>query len=210
MDRVIKDFNNDVNVIAELFIEFNSYTKNIIRRQELMERRATERVQGEERLREVKIRVNEEVLTRTTQKRIAIGHFVVLLQPWSDFLSFVMLRHNEESEEWEKALSLVDELLWIIEPKLQADDVEQQLQMLNPMLSFIREGFNTIGYDHDKGEKLIEAISALVELAQQNKKAEPAPAPMRDQLEKSPPKKRAPNRRCLWICRKKKPRWLII
>ena len=28
-----------------------------------MERRATERVQGEERLREVKIRVNEEVLT---------------------------------------------------------------------------------------------------------------------------------------------------
>ena len=69
-----------------------------------------------------------------------------------------------------KALSLVDELLWIIEPKLQADDVEQQLQMLNPMLSFIREGFNTIGYDHDKGEKLIEAISALVELAQQNKR----------------------------------------
>lgn len=192
VDRVIKDFNNDVNVIAELFIEFNSYTKNIIRRQELMERRATERVQGEERLREVKIRVNEEVLTRTTQKELPSAILLFLLQPWSDFLSFVMLRHNEESEEWEKALSLVDELLWIIEPKLQADDVEQQLQMLNPMLSFIREGFNTIGYDHDKGEKLIEAISALVELAQQNKKAEPAPAPMRDQLEKIAAEKAGP------------------
>ncbi|HNG59475.1 MAG TPA: DUF1631 family protein, partial [Cellvibrionaceae bacterium] len=115
-----------------------------------------------------------------------------LLQPWSDFLSFVMLRHNEESEEWEKALSLVDELLWIIEPKLQADDVEQQLQMLAPMLSYIREGFNTIGYDHDKGEKLLEAINSLVELAQQNKKAEPAPAPMRDQLEKIAAEKAGP------------------
>lgn len=192
VDRVIKDFNNDVNVIAELFIEFNSYTKNIIRRQELMERRATERVQGEERLREVKIRVNEEVLTRTTQKELPSAILLFLLQPWSDFLSFVMLRHNEESEEWEKALSLVDELLWIIEPKLQADDVEQQLQMLAPMLNYIREGFNTIGYDHDKGEKLLEAISSLVDLAQQNKKAEPAPAPMRDQLEKIAAEKAGP------------------
>jgi hypothetical protein len=132
------------------------------------------------------------VLTRTTQKELPSAILLFLLQPWSDFLSFVMLRHNEESEEWEKALSLVDELLWIIEPKLQADDVEQQLQMQAPMLNYIREGFNTIGYDHDKGEKLLEAISSLVDLAQQNKKAEPAPAPMRDQLEKIAAEKAGP------------------
>jgi hypothetical protein len=184
VERVIKDFRNDPRIITELFIEFNSYTKNIIRRQELMEKRATEKVQGEEKLREVKIRVNEEVLARTTQRELPSAILLFLLQPWSDYLSFVLLRHGEDSDMWDKALSLVDELLWIIEPKNQPDDVEQQGSMLQPMLAQIREGFDTIGYDPDKGDKLADAIASLVDLALQNKRAEPAPAPMRDQLEK--------------------------
>src|SRR5690606_36420979 len=48
VNRILKDFDNDIKVITELLLEFSSYTKNILRRQELMEKRATERAQGEE------------------------------------------------------------------------------------------------------------------------------------------------------------------
>ncbi len=184
VDRVIKDFRNDVHVISELFVEFNSYTKNIIRRQELLERRATEKVQGEEKLHEVKVRVNDEVLSRTTHKELPSAILLFLLQPWSDFLSFVLLRHGDDSEQWQEALGLVDELLWIIEPKTHVDEMHQQAQMLQPMLKRFNDGLDTIGYDQDKGEKLLDALADLVELATQHKKAEPAPAPMREQLEK--------------------------
>ncbi|MCR6652145.1 MAG: DUF1631 domain-containing protein [Cellvibrionaceae bacterium] len=70
VDRVLRDFKNDVRVITELLLEFNTYTKNIVRRQELMEKRAAEKAQGEERLREVKLRVNDEVRRRTDDREL--------------------------------------------------------------------------------------------------------------------------------------------
>lgn len=184
VDRVLRDFKNDVRVITELLLEFNAYTKNIVRRQELMEKRAAEKAQGEERLREVKLRVNEEVRRRTDDKELPSAVLLFALQPWSDYLSFALLRYGEKSEKWANALGVVDDLLWIIEPQTEAGDIERQAELAPGLLRDIETGFETIGYDQTKGKKLLEAISSLIEMAQQSKKAEPAPAPMRDKLEK--------------------------
>jgi len=184
VDRVLRDFKNDVRVIAELLLEFNTYTKNIIRRQELMEKRAAEKAQGEERLREVKLRVNEEVRKRTDDKELPSAVLLFALQPWSDYMSFALLRYGEKSEKWSNALGVVDDVLWVIEPKTEPADLERQAELAPALLRDIETGFETIGYDQTKGKKLLEAISSLIEMAQQKKKAEPAPAPMRDKLEK--------------------------
>lgn len=184
VDRVLRDFKNDVRVITELLLEFNSYTKNIVRRQELMEKRATEKAQGEERLREVKIRVNEEVRQRTDGLELPSAVLLFVLQPWSDYLSFSLLRYGEKSEKWRHALELVDDLFWVIEPKTEEQDLIRQSALASSLLEDIQSGFETIGYDATKGQKLVDAIADLIDLAQQSKKAEPAPAPMRDKLEK--------------------------
>ena len=65
VDRVLNEFNDDTQIVAEILADFTHYIKNIARRQELMEKRAAEKAQGEERLREVKQRVNDEVTART-------------------------------------------------------------------------------------------------------------------------------------------------
>lgn len=184
VDRVLRDFKNDVRVITELLLEFNTYTKNIVRRQELMEKRAAEKAQGEERLREVKLRVNEEVRKRTDDKELPSAVLLFALQPWSDYLSFALLRYGEKSEKWANALAVVDDLLWIIEPQTESAAMQRQAELAPNLLRDIETGFETIGYDQTKGKKLLEAISSLIEMAQQSKKAEPAPAPMRDKLEK--------------------------
>lgn len=184
VDRVLRDFKNDVRVITELLLEFNTYTKNIVRRQELMEKRAAEKAQGEERLREVKLRVNDEVRRRTDDRELPSAVLLFALQPWSDYLSFALLRYGEKSDKWSNALAVVDDLLWVIEPKTEPADVDRQTELAPLLLRDIETGFETIGYDQTKGKKLLEAISSLIEMAQQRKKAEPAPAPMRDKLEK--------------------------
>jgi len=184
VNRILHEFDNDVKFITELLLEFSSYTKNIVRRQELMERRATEKAQGEEKLREVKLKVNEEVRGRTEGKELPSAVLLFLLQPWSDFLSFALLRYGDKSDKWGKALAVVDDVLWCVEPKDNPADKTRQLEIHDDLISAVLNGFETIGYDQIKGNKLIDALSSLIKLAMQSKKAEPAPAPMRDKLER--------------------------
>ena len=184
VNRVLKDFESDVKIITELLLEFSSYTKNIVRRQELMEKRATEKAQGEEKLREVKLRVNDEVRSRTRDKELPSSVLLFLLQPWTDFLSFSLLRYGEKSENWQKAIALVDDLLWCINPQVKAVDKSRQKEMYDALITQIEVGFSTIGFDPAKGKKLKSSLSSLIKMALQSKKAEPAPAPVRDELEK--------------------------
>ena len=183
VSRVLEEFKNDVRLFAELLLEFSSYTKKIARRQELMERRAMEKVQGEEKLREVKIRVNEEVRSRTDGRELPSAVLLMLLQPWSDYLAFILLRYGEQSDSWQRSIRVIDDVLWSIEPKESNGDKTRQLELHDTLLDGLETGFETIGYDQAKGKKLLEALFSLQKMALQSKKVEPAPAPMRDKLE---------------------------
>jgi hypothetical protein len=108
---------------------------------------------------------------------------LLLLQPWSDYLSFVLLRYGEQSDSWKRAIAVVDDLLWSLEPKIQQADKVVQLEKQDALLAALEHGFETIGYEQAKGRKLLDAVIALQRLALQSRKAEPAPAPMRSKLE---------------------------
>jgi len=189
VSRVLEEFKNDVRLFAELLLEFSGYTKKISRRQELMERRAMEKVQGEEKLREVKVRVNEEVRARTDGKELPSAVLLMLLQPWSDYMAFLLLRYGEESESWGRAIQVIDDVLWSIEPKEKNADKTRQLEMHDSLLDVLETGFETIGYDQAKGKKLLEALFSLQKMALQSKQVDPAPEPMRTKLEAMAAKK---------------------
>ncbi len=181
--RLLQEFKNDVRIFAELLIEFNAYTHNVARRQELMERRALEKAQGEEKLREAKIQVNNEVRGRTDNKDMPSAILLLLLQPWSDYLSFVLLRYGDKSDSWKRALQVIDDLLWTLEPKTKQPDKIKQMELQDTLLAALERGFETIGYEQAKGRKLLDAVISLQRMALLSRKAEPAPAPMRTKLE---------------------------
>ncbi|GAB1258818.1 DUF1631 domain-containing protein [Aurantivibrio plasticivorans] len=183
VSRVLEDFEKDVRLFAELLLEFSSYVKKISRRQDLMEKRALEKVQGEEKLREVKIRVNNEVRSRTDGKELPSAILLLLLQPWSDYLAFLLLRYGDESELWQKALKAIDDVLWSIQPKTDPKEKAKQMDLHDDLLDVIENGFETIGYDQTKGKKLVEAVLSLQEQAMQSRKVAPAPEPEREELE---------------------------
>jgi hypothetical protein len=181
--RLLQEFKNDVRIFAELLIEFNAYTHNVARRQELMERRALEKAQGEEKLREAKIQVNNEVRGRTDNRDMPSAILLLLLQPWSDYLSFVLLRYGDKSDSWKRALQVIDDLLWTLEPKTKQPDKVKQMELQDGLLASLERGFETIGYEQAKGRKLLDAVVSLQRMALLSRKAEPAPAPMRTKLE---------------------------
>jgi hypothetical protein len=181
--RLLEEFRNDVHLFAQLLAEFNAYTANVVRRQESMEHRALEKMQGEEKLREAKMQVNQEVRRRTDDREIPSAVLLLLLQPWSDYLSFVLLRYGDQSSHWLRGLEVIEQVLWSIEPKTLQADKDRQIDIHASLLASLERGFETIGYEQAKGHKLIEALLSLQKIALQNRRAEPAPTPMRAKLE---------------------------
>ncbi|MET0356344.1 MAG: DUF1631 family protein, partial [Cellvibrio sp.] len=120
---------------------------------------------------------------RTDGREMPSAILLLLLQPWSDYLSFVLLRYSENSDAWARAVAVIDDLLWSIEPKTLQVDKVRQMERQAALIASLEHGFETIGYEQAKGGKLIEAVVALQRLALQSKKAEAAPAPMRSKLE---------------------------
>ncbi|WP_341937583.1 DUF1631 domain-containing protein [Marinimicrobium sp. C2-29] len=181
--RLLSEFKNDVRLFAEVLLEFNAYTHNLARRQELMERRALEKVQGEEKLREAKQSVNDEVRKRTDNRELPSAVLLLLLQPWSDYLSFVILRYGDRSDSWRQCVKVMDELLWTLEPKTLESDKVRQREVQEGVVRALQSGFDIIGYDQAKGRKLLEAVASLQKMALQSRRPEPAPEPMRTKLE---------------------------
>ena len=176
VDFVLKNFEKDIRPITEAVLDFSQYTKGIIRRQELMEKRALEKVKGEEKLREVKLRVNDEIRSRIDNKELPSVVLLFLLQPWSDYLSFCLLRFGDQSKNWRDAVSVVDNLIWCLGPKKMAEDIARQNTLRPSIVEAIGKGFATIGFDKDKGKHVSDSISSLIGLASQRIKIEPASA----------------------------------
>lgn len=180
---VLGSFERDVEVFAEALQDFTAYTRNVARRQELVEKRAMEKARGEEKLREAKLQVNAYVHARIRGKDLPSPVLLLLLLPWSDYMAFVILRYGLESPACQEAFALVDELLWTIEPKVLEADKVRQVQIQESLMHQLQMGFDTIGYEQAKARKLIDSISALQKLAQQSRAPAAAPESMRSKLE---------------------------
>lgn len=181
--HVLEHFGNDVKVFAETSLDFSAFIRNVSRRQELMEKRALEKARGEEKLREAKILVNTQISRLIDGRDLPSPVLLLLLLPWSDYLSFIILRYGRDSEEFERALSVGQHLIWTIEPKLLEADKVRQLDVQDKLMAALQKGFDTIGYEQSKSRKLLDAIKSLQKLALKSQQPEPAPEPMRNKLE---------------------------
>lgn len=175
---------NEVKLVTELLLDFRSNIKQIQRKQDITEKRAKEKARGEDRLQETKIRVSTEIRQRIQGKELPSSILLFLLQPWSDYLSFIYLRHGEASESWETALNVVNELIWCSEPKKSQKDQEKLAKQHRPLLDRIAEGLDHISFPDAKKDNLISAVSSVIELSLKQEKSVPAPSPMRDEWER--------------------------
>ena len=182
--EVLDEYEVDTKLFAGLLLEFNGYVQKIELRVQLLEKRATEKARGEDRLREVKQRINKEIHERIAEKDIPTAILLFLLQPWSDYMAFVLLRYGDESESWDNALTLVDNMLWGLE-LTDSDSERLRWKKHYPwMQGVIQKGFDLIGYDTGKAVKLKRSIDRLYKLREKNVEPELAAEEVRDKLVK--------------------------
>ena len=172
----------DTRKLAALLMAFNGYVQKVEMRIRLLEKRAMERARGEDRLIEVKQRVNLEIHKRIADREIPSAMLLFLLQPWSDYMAHLLLRYSDDSEQWRQALGLVEDMLWGLELSGSAGEWLRWRQNYLWMESLIDKCFDVIGYDTDKALKLKRSISRIYQLRERNLKPEAATEDIRKRL----------------------------
>lgn len=160
VERVVHGFTGDLALFDSLLDEFNEHIDTLRHKVELRERRAVEAAKGRDRLlgaREQALQVIRHCVEQRDLPAI-IRNFLELT--WADVLVFVLLRHGEDSEEWQRACEVAEQLAWSGMPRSEAE--VQHLQELRiPMLGNLRKGLELLGGYHEDGiRRLLQDLVA--------------------------------------------------
>jgi hypothetical protein len=155
--RVLTDFHSDITLFDELLLEMREFNHKVEHSIEVMERRAREKAEGEDRLREVKRRVLLEVRKRMEGHDLPSHIIVLLLHPWSDYLTFTLLRHGEDSSEWQEGVDTIDEIVWSVQEKSDLNERNRLMLIQEALQARVQAGLETIAHDQAKSNKLLDA-----------------------------------------------------
>ena len=161
VQRLLKEFDNDIRLFSELAFDFNNYLRQHSRRIRLTEKRSMQAVKGQNTLKEIRLKVDGYLKQKIGQIHLPTTIHTLLFEPWANFLSFHLLRFGSRSEQWKQAAQVVDDILWFCQPhNVETDShARQRIKELQQALPVtLQAGFDTVGYDSNQGKRLLEAL----------------------------------------------------
>ncbi|MEN8179400.1 MAG: DUF1631 domain-containing protein [Pseudomonadota bacterium] len=187
IDRVLKEFSDDLNLFASLLVNFRKKMDEFRRKSDILEKRAQDSIKGKEKLNIARQRASQEMKARSFSEYLPQAAKDFLEQTWVDKLVFILLRHpdGEMSDEWKDALNIADEIAWAFEPK-ESDSEQQELENTLPDLKkAIETGLSSLGGFHqEKSHTLFELLAnakttqSVGESAHKEPVVQPKPQPV--------------------------------
>ena len=141
VDRVLAEFDTDLQLFESLVAQVEAF----IEEQEAVEddivRRSAQLIESREREEIARLVAEEEV-----ERRLGARSWVplpvrgMLMQSWTRAFAAVQVTEGEGSPAWQGLVNTMEDLLWSVEPKVNADDRKRLVTMLPAMLRQIHEG----------------------------------------------------------------------
>ena len=179
VQRLLNDFTDDPTIFSDVLAEFVAFTGDEKRRSELLEQRTRDaeegRAKAEMARQQVEQALNERLLGRTLPEVV-----VRLLQEgWSKVLQLTILKHGAEAEEWQAALTVMDDLIWSVEAHESADDRLRLLELVPSLLKSLRDGLASAAIDPFVTSEFFSKLEAVhVQAFQRFKRELPEPEPV--------------------------------
>jgi hypothetical protein len=159
--RVLSDFNDDIGLFALVLDEFSNFVDREARGAEVAEERINQVTRGQEQLLIARRRVAE-VLNqfRVEQPDLPPAVVNILREGWHDVMLLAYLREGEESIAWKDAFKAVEELIWSVQPKVEAAERQRLLKAIPDLLKRLRDGLNNISFDQHRAGQLFKDLQA--------------------------------------------------
>lgn len=125
---------------------------------------------------EAKIRC-QEVIDAFCRRGVPQGIADFLRTYWYRVLLQVLVEHGEESAAWLEHNSVIDSLLWSVQPKTEAEDRKRVSRMLPEMIQLLSRGMTQIEVPDDERMAFIDTCFALQASALRGLSQKPADNP---------------------------------
>ena len=163
IESILQEFNSDVRLLSEQAFAFNHFLRQYARRVRLTEKRAMQAAQGEDKLKQIRLKVDGYLKQKVGDNELPAVIKSILFEPWANFLSFNLLRFGSRSEQWQQAAGVVDDLLWFSlhcnpnNPK----HMQRHAQLSKTLAKSLASGFATVGFENNQSEHLINSLLTL-------------------------------------------------
>lgn len=158
VQRVLVEFDSEVALFDTLVQDFTEFMEQERQKAAHLEQQSARMVQGKERLRLAKQRVRIEVERRC---RVLLPKFVrqFLVDYWQNLLLVTFIKDGEESIEWKRNLTTMDNLVWSLQPKTSALERERLVKLLPSLLRLLREGAALISMREEDFQSFLEQLA---------------------------------------------------
>lgn len=157
--RILDEFDHDVKFFASILEDFRGFLDEEKTAFALARERLGIEAQETAQIEQVKIRVAEEIAARLVNRTVPDEVREFLTTSWRQLLLAIHLEEGEDSPARARALQVMDDLLWSLEPKTTADQRRRLGVLLPILLEELREGQARIG----RGDADIQTFAAVLE-----------------------------------------------
>jgi len=158
VDRVQNGFETDITLFSEQVAELEAY---IARREQegvaLLEQSAR-LVHERERSEIARLVAASAINERLVGKTLPAPVVVMLKGRWVDVLKQAHLACGEDGEEWRRACATVEELVWSVEPKNNADDRRSLVALLPTLLKRLQAGMRIAAMEQAERAHFFSAL----------------------------------------------------
>lgn len=148
VQRILSDFETDVNVFNELLADFISFVDKEKRRASILEQRTIDAEDGKAKAQLARSTVAAALDERIPSQPLPDVAQKLLQEPWSNVLFLIYLKQGEDSEQWREALKTVDDLVWSVSAEpLSQEDRQYMLKLVPSILKRLRNGLESISYN---------------------------------------------------------------
>ncbi len=160
INRILSDFDNDAGIFETVLEEFLSFVSKEEKRTKKTEERTQKATESEEQLQLAKQASTLEIAHRLQDKAVPLVIRNILEDAWKNVLMLSYLRRDKEVDGWEKALFVVDQVLWLTAPAMDLDEKNRKLKALPGLIQNIRKGLETVSYDPHKMAYIFKELEA--------------------------------------------------
>ncbi len=168
VDAVIQDYRDDPAVLQELVNDLRNFRDSRNQMAERRAERAQQALKGREQLQFARQNVAQMLQRRTTDTRLPPLVKDLLEKAWAHVMVLAVLRHGTHSEQWKKAVAMVDELIWSVTFKKTEQSVTRLRTRLPVLAKALTKGLRTVGYQDAEIKKILFNLKKLYRSLIQN------------------------------------------